>query len=288
MIVKPAKSKKTRKQEERRTTLQKQYNKKEIGDLQFLKLMGALSFRCEKKPQEPTREKNSNSEEVCPVSAVEDGPGSEVEDCTRYVSDDLSSEELSGLAPTSPSTIPAALRTKSRPTKAKSSRSEKCVECSKGFAFWRQPPLQIQCKKCHKWVHLRHLNYYDEDNYLCRKCEAHVRPSSLTPDTEVQVSPRSPPRPQCSMESNSTVPDSQPQCSTDSDSTATAGLPSFIDFPEALFVQRMASLGFQRSKTQPSTLGDGDCLIHAVLDGYNNIHGDAWSLFDRKDTVTLR
>ena len=40
MIVKPAKSKKIRKQEERQTTLQKQYNK--IGDLQFLKLMGVI------------------------------------------------------------------------------------------------------------------------------------------------------------------------------------------------------------------------------------------------------
>lgn len=146
LIAKPSKSHKTRRQEERRTTIQKQYNNQEIGDLRFLKLMGALSFRCDKKPLQP---KSTSSEQVCPGS-----PGSPVEDCTRYVSDDQSSGELSGLAPPSPTRplLPAALRTKSSKTKAKSSRSEKCVECKRGFQFWRQPPLQIQCKKCRHFL----------------------------------------------------------------------------------------------------------------------------------------
>ena len=127
MIEKPSKSHKTKRQEERRITLQKQYNNKEIGDLQFLKLMGALSFRCDKKSLQP---RITSSEQVC--------PGSPVEDCRRYVSDELSSGELSGLAPPSPTRnpLPAALRTKSSKTKAKCTRSEKCLECKRGFQFW--------------------------------------------------------------------------------------------------------------------------------------------------------
>ena len=72
-----------------------------------------------------------------------------MEDCTIYVSDDPSSGNLSGLAPPSPSRHlrPAALRTKSSKKNAKSSRSEKCVECKQGFQFLGQPPLQIQCKR---------------------------------------------------------------------------------------------------------------------------------------------
>ena len=77
-----------------------------------------------------------------------------------------------------------------------------------------------------------------------------------------------------------------PSPHTESNSTP-AGLASFTDYPEALFAQRMTSLGFARSKTDRVTKGDGDCALWAVLDGHNNNLGDS-SSFERNDTVTLR
>ena len=69
-------------------------------------------------------------------------------------------------------------------------------------------------------------------------------------------------------------------------------LPSYTDFPEPLFVSRMDGFGLRRSQTQKITPGDGDCLFHSVLDGYNNLHPGG-SMFERKadnteDTVFAR
>ena len=63
-------------------------------------------------------------------------------------------------------------------------------------------------------------------------------------------------------------------------------LPSYSDYPEELFEERMTGLGFRRSRTDPQTEADGDCALWAVLDGYNNIESNA--LFDREDSAILR
>ena len=61
---------------------------------------------------------------------------------------------------------------------------------------------------------------------------------------------------------------------------------TFENFPESQFTERMNTLGFKRSKTQVYTPADGDCALHAVLDGYNNLTED--SMFDRTDTMHAR
>ena len=43
----------------------------------------------------------------------------------------------------------------------------------------------------------------------------------------------------------------------------------------------MDGFGLRRSQTQKITPGDGDCLFHSVLDGYNNLHPGG-SMFERK------
>ena len=58
--------------------------------------------------------------------------------------------------------------------------------------------------------------------------------------------------------------------------TLSTDLPSYSDFPEPLFVQR---------KLRSSLHGDGDCALHSVLDGYNNLH-PAGSMFKRKEENT--
>ena len=63
-------------------------------------------------------------------------------------------------------------------------------------------------------------------------------------------------------------------------------LPSYSDYPEELFEERMTGLGFRRSRTDPQTEADGDCALWAVLDGYNNIESNA--LFGREDSAILR
>ena len=49
---------------------------------------------------------------------------------------------------------------------------------------------------------------------------------------------------------------------------------SFASYPQTLLNIRLNQLGFELSRTQPETPGDGNCLIHSVLDGYNNHRGD--------------
>ena len=52
------------------------------------------------------------------------------------------------------------------------------------------------------------------------------------------------------------------------------------------FDARMATLGFHRSPTQPSTVADGNCGLYAMLDQLNRIEPDHF--FDRDDALFAR
>ena len=122
---------------------------------------------------------------------------------TQYISEEQpsSGDEISGHRASGLASCPTAVlqkrkgKTKSRTKK----KAEKCVECTKGFQFWRDPPLQIQCLTCRRWTHFRCLGYgFDEDAFNCQICSP--RPPVSEPPPQVSVS--EPPPASVSVEPN--------------------------------------------------------------------------------------
>ena len=110
-----------------------------------------------------------------------------------------SGDEISGHRNSGLSSCPSAVLQK-RKGKSKSrtkKQGERCIECTKGFQFWRDPPLQIKCLTCSRWTHLRCIGYvYDEDSFNCQACsprtpvsEPPASASQPTPQVSVSESP---------------------------------------------------------------------------------------------------
>ena len=132
---------------------------------------------------------------------------------TQYISEEeqpSSGDEISGHRASGLASCPTAVlqkrkgKTKSRTKK----KAEKCVECTKGFQFWRDPPLQIQCLTCRRWTHFRCLGYgFDEDAFNCQICSPRPPVSEPPPQVSVsepppQVSVSEPPPASVSVEPN--------------------------------------------------------------------------------------
>ena len=49
--------------------------------------------------------------------------------------------------------------------------------------------------------------------------------------------------------------------------------------------QRVTSLGFRYSKTQPFTIGDGNCMVHAILDQLTRINHQSINVIDSVDQL---
>ena len=185
---------------------------------------------------------------------------------TRFIEQGQDSgEEVSGLAPTS-SQPPAHLLTVAKKTKSRPI----CNVCKKGFQFKRVPALQIECKSCKSFTHFRCISsVYDEDHYLCGRCNQRCASSTTVPAADID---------ELADESNQAVSNQEEvpantECSLDELANTTVPMAENLavsTFPECRFTERMRFLGFERSRTQPNTPGDGSCFIWAVLDSYNN------------------
>ena len=64
-------------------------------------------------------------------------------------------------------------------------------------------------------------------------------------------------------------------------------LPSYRSY-KVQFDQRISSLGFTRSPSQPDTLGDGNCGIYALLDQLNLPSSEPDPFFGRDDSLFAR
>ena len=201
---------------------------------------------------------------------------------TRHISEVSSGDEVSGLPPRGltaaflKSRLPEA---KKRPRATKTVRL-KCPSCKKGFQFGRNPPLQLKCQKCPVYVHLRCIeDIYDEENFICRQCSSSIQVNvAVESNQAVSNQEEVPANTECSLDelANTTVPMAEKL--------------AVSTFPECRFTERMRFLGFERSRTQPNTPGDGSCFIWAVLDGYNNNQNyyNQDSMFPRHDAMFLR
>lgn len=255
--------------ERQREELQKDYNKGSIPEMQFLKAIGAISVKSMVKSK-VVAAPDIEGEEAAPVPVIDDSLRSLRN--SRIISEASSGDEVSGLPPRG---LPAAFlksrrhEAKKCPRATKTARQVarlKCPRCSKGFQFARNPPLQLKCRECPVYVHLRCMEEgFDEETFLCQQCS----PLSTLDDVEV------PANTDCSDELASTADISvSPQL-------------AYSTCPESWFVERMRFLGFKRSRTQLNTPTDGNCALHGVLDGYNNITGEN-SMFPRENTTYLR
>ena len=64
-------------------------------------------------------------------------------------------------------------------------------------------------------------------------------------------------------------------------------LPTFQGSEEK-FDKRMSSLGFERSPSQPNTLGDGNCGLYALLDQLNLPSSGPLPMFERDEVLFVR
>ena len=160
--------------------LQKEYAKGNLSDLQFLHKIASVSV--------------SHDRNLFPVFIFDIYLYSE----TQYISEEQQSsgDEISGYRNSNLASCPSVVLQK-RKGKSKSrtkKQSEKCVECSKGFQFWRDPPLQIRCLTCRRWIHFRCIGYgYDEDSFNCQVYSPVSEPPASVSQPPPQVLVSEPP-----------------------------------------------------------------------------------------------
>ena len=181
---------------------------------------------------------------------------------TRNLSEDQSSgDDVSGhINPGLGSCPAAALQPRRRQAKRTRKKVEKCLVCQKGFAFWRDPPLQKQCSKCKRFIHIKCIRFiHEENNFLCQSCSSHPPSSTSQHSSTADLSPQLSPSP-CLEPEYSPAP-ATIQCSLDEMSDvllSSTNKPSYRDHL-TLLDSKLAPLGFTRSQLTPA---DGNCLIH--------------------------
>ena len=163
----------------------------------------------------------------------------------------------------------------------KKSKPMQCPICIKGFQLRRQPPLHVVCSSCSIYVHKRCVpKKHLKSIFVCSKCSSatmELIPSdngSQPCEIESPIAPH-----HNASESVSFIP-VKPNiyakvCSSGPGAlkaavAAAKALPKYNDSSNVLeFEQRMASVGFKSSPTQPNTLGDGACGVRALCDQLN-------------------
>ena len=168
-----------------------------------------------------------------------------------------------------------------------------CPVCSRGFQLRRDPPLHLLCSACGKPSHTRCIpkQKRGERTFVCVKCKPADPPisaprvsSGLTP-CPPQPSPAPSPSPSPSMPPSYRSPSVGSQFPLKF-TTAGPGAAARrererqrLNCEESLLIEpsdtfssfdnRMNSLGFKRSPSQPNTIGDGACGVRALCDQLN-------------------
>ena len=164
--VKTHGSTKYRRYEEERKNLQKNYERGDIPEDLFLKMIGAKSM---KTVHQGTQFVYNDGQAPPPLGNVDDEEGSDDSlSETRQLNVTSSDDSDSGLQPSG--TRSAALQ----PSKSKApvKSKPKCLRCSKGFQMWRN--LHVSCQVCKDSFHKRCIlagDRYDGDqSFTCSKC----------------------------------------------------------------------------------------------------------------------
>ena len=159
---------------ERRERLMQQFSKGEIDRRFYLKEMGAISLKADRKAKRIGPE-----EEVVPSSNINVSIDSESNDSlseTRPFGEEsedssCSDQEAPSNRPqrsaSSVASVPVALRPGSK--KKKASKKQICPSCRKSFQLKRSPPLHISCTECGKLYHKRCRNDVAV-KFICQKC----------------------------------------------------------------------------------------------------------------------
>ena len=173
---------------------------------------------------------------------------------------------------------------KKKPSQA---RKQLCPKCKKGFKLRRIPPLHISCSVCKVLIHKRCLKV--SSSTLCDSCQQVSTPSSPAPypsPAHPSTVP-GPPPPSIPPRSEQSKCCDEALLIEDEVTGPRSCLPSFQGSEEK-FDKRMSSLGFERSPSQPNTLGDGNCGLYALLDQLNLPSSGPLPMFERDEVLFAR
>ena len=154
--VKTHGSTKYRRYEEERKNLQKSYERGDLAEDVFLKMIGAKSM---KTVHHGTQFVYNDGQTPPPPSCnVDDEEGSDDSlSETRQLTVTSSDDSDDGLQPSG--TRSAALKPSKSKAPVKTKTKPKCSRCSKGFQMWRK--LHISCQVCKESFHRRFVNAGD-------------------------------------------------------------------------------------------------------------------------------
>lgn len=267
-----------------------QFQKQLITRSFYLQQMGAISLKADKaarrivvpKDDQPLEEvpnedcvSDDSLSETRPVPADSDDLTSDSD-----VEDPLAADPVMQLGKKKHTTT--AAKNAKKPTETH--RKQLCHVCKRGFQLRRLPPLHISCSNCKLLVHKRCMK--DSSSTLCEACEPDVVNES--------VAPPSSPRPASVPSSfDASVPAAASTSNCCDELLLSEGEVRFSCLPsyqasERKFDERMAFLGFERSPSQPRTLGDGNCGVYGLLDQLNLPTSDPLPRFERDEALFAR
>ena len=266
-----------------------QFQKQLITRQFYLQQMGAISLKADKAAKRIVVPKDAQPEEQVPTedlgsedSLSETRPlPADSDDVTSEsdAEDPLSADPVLQLGKKKPAT---AAKTVKKPAEA--NRKQLCPVCKRGFQLRRLPPLHISCSKCKLLVHKRCLK--DSSSTLCVACESDVVNVSVAAACPPQGSPR-PASVPSSLGASVPSADCCDELLLSEGKVRFSCLPSYQS-AERKFDERMTFLGFERSPSQPCTLGDGNCGVYGLLDQLNLPTSDPMPRFDRDEALFAR
>ena len=289
----------------RREVLMEQFQKQMITRKFYLQQMGALSLKADRAAKRVTEENNDET-----VNVEEVASDDSLSETRPLPAASASSESDEGVDPPpavgdlADHPLAAALgigrRRADAAAKKKSSQANKkqlCPVCKRGFQLRRVPPLHITCAACKALVHKRCLKV--SSTTICDSCNPSLPPAS--PSNPLPLSSPSNPPPPLASTSHHVYPSPPLQASI----LSQAGQSNRCDeaqqedeLPgsclatyqgsEKKFDERMATLGFKRSPSQPDTRGDGNCGLYALLDQLNLPVNGPLPMFERGEALFAR
>ena len=290
---------------ERRESLMDQFSKGEISRQFYLREMGAISLKADRKAKRmvPASESGGppGTVNITTVNADSDSQDSLSE--TRpfgedYPDSNSSDEEEPAAQESGIQSRPARSALPSRGKKKPAAKKRLlCPVCRKGFQLRRSPPLHVSCAVCQVLYHERCRKDLAQE-FVCPKCAsspsipAPVPSPSTVQDPAPSPFTAPPPPPPTVCAPTSTVLAASFSC-CDEPLLSEQEVPPpprplvYTDYKDK-FDERMSSLGFVRSPSQPDTIGDGNCGLYALLDQLNLPGSEPDPFFERDDSLFAR
>ena len=318
-------SRKYQRQMDRREEKMEQFAKGELSRADYLREMGAISLKADKAASRMLVEEGEGPPGLMDMDSDDSHDSlSETRPLPRDSDETASEEEFVFSKPSEQPKVGAKKTSGSK----KNGLKQLCPVCKKGFQLRRDPPLHLACSICGKFTHKRCIkNMHDPFLCTkCSPTSEDLVPDIVSPSspaaaaqfsalpcppraprsTAATVAPRTtsaigaaatgaPRTTSATGASRSTVPSASlnltetccDELLLSEGEIRFSCLPSYQG-SERKFDERMRFLGFERSPSQPCTLGDGNCGVYALLDQLNLTTSEELPMFERDDALFAR